>query len=185
LTVTGRISAYYAANMEIACEKSSFSLDGRWPILTEAHNSLPPEVIQGGSLQNSLVSPGCVVKGHVENSILSPGVCVEERAVVKNSVLMSGVRVGYCSVVDHSILDEAVDVSKFCFIGFRAGIPSGDSNITVLGRGLIIPPHTAIGCNGKVLTRVGWKLAHSGTAISPQPESTTMTEEKIAVSELR
>ena len=137
--------------MELTCQRPSFTLDGTWPIFTEGNNLPPPKKSQQGSIENSLVSPGCVIKGHVENSILSPGVRVDDQAVVRNSVLMTNAFVGYHSVVDRCILDEGVDVDKFCYLGSGASLISGNWDVTVLGKGVTVPPYTAIGHNCKLL----------------------------------
>ncbi len=172
----GTVEAYYEANMELTCPKPSFSLDGSWPVFTEEHSSMPPRMSHQGSIQNSLVSPGCVVKGRVENSILSPGVWVEEQAVVRNSVLMADVFVGYHSVVDRCVIDEEVNIGKLCYVGFGAGLISGDWDITVLGKGSAIPSHTAIGRNCKILPNVGHadflgSMVPFGTVVAPRPRS--------------
>jgi glucose-1-phosphate adenylyltransferase len=150
----GTIEAYYVANMELTREKPSFSLDGTWPVFTEAHTLSLPEISHQGSVQNSIISPGCVIKGRVENSILSPGVLVGEEAVVTNSVLMANVFIGYHSLINRCVLDEEVNIGKFCYIGFRDGKTSGDGDITVLGRYATIPDHIAIGRECKILPNV-------------------------------
>ena len=183
----GTIEAYYRTNMELILERPSFSLDGGWPVLTENNRLSPPVIPEQGSVRNSIVCPGCVVKGHVENSVLSPGVCVEERAEIRDSVLMANVTVGYHSVVDHCILDEEVNVGKSCYIGFKAGKFSSKSDITVLGKRVNVPPNTAIGINCKVLPYVGQagfttNMVSSGTLISPRAEDNApSTEEKVAI----
>ena len=183
----GTIEAYYAANMELTREKPSFSLNGVWPILTADHSSSLPRVSKQGSIQNSIVSPGCVVKGRVENSILSPGVRVEGQAVIMNSVIMADVFVGYHSVVDHCVLDEEVKVGKLCYIGFRAGLLSGNSDVTVLGKRATVPPCTAVGCNCRVLPYVDQadftaSMVSSGTVVSPRPKSNlALAKERVAV----
>jgi glucose-1-phosphate adenylyltransferase len=150
----GTIESYYATNMELTREKPSFSLDGTWPVFTEDHDLSLPKISRQGSVRNSIVSPGCVIKGRVENSILSPGVQVDEEAVVTNSVLMTNVFIGYHSLVNHCVLDEGVNIGKFCYIGFRNGQTSGDGDITVLGRGVTVPHHIAIGRKCKILPNV-------------------------------
>ncbi len=150
----GTIEAYYWANMELTLEKPSFSLDGNWPVFTENQNSSLPNISRQGSVRNSLISPGCVIKGRVENSVLSPGVRLEEEAVVTNSVVMANAFIGYHSVVDRCVLDEGVNVGKFCYVGFRTGQISGESGITVLGKDVTVPHHIAIGHNCKILPNV-------------------------------
>jgi glucose-1-phosphate adenylyltransferase len=145
----GTIESYYEANMQLIQRQPSFSLDGTWPIFTDDNDQAPVNEFHQGNIVNSLISRGCVIKGHVENSILSPGVWVDEQAVVKNSILMSNVFVGYHSTVDSCILDEAVSIGKICYIGFGAG-HTGAAVCTVLGKGVTIPPHTAIGRNCRI-----------------------------------
>lgn len=169
----GTAEAYYAANMEFTNPKLSLGLNGTWPILREETNLPLVRIVKQGSVENSLVGRGCVVKGRVENSILSPGVQVEERAVVRDSVLMPNVFVGHHSIVDSCILDEAVTVGESCYIGFGAGIVSGDWDITVLGKGTTVPAGYRIGHNCRILPHSGGtdfatKVIPPGTAVSPQ-----------------
>lgn len=69
----GTVEAYYQANMELIRQPLTFSMNTQWSILTQNHGSLPPPKVCGqGTVTDSLVSPGCVIKGEVRNSILSP-----------------------------------------------------------------------------------------------------------------
>ena len=67
---------------------------------------------------------------------------------------MANVFIGYHSQVNHCVLDEEVNIGKFCYVGFRAGQTSGDSDITVLGKGATVPHHIAIGRKCKILPNV-------------------------------
>jgi glucose-1-phosphate adenylyltransferase len=168
----GTVEAYYQANMELIRQPLSFSLNTRWSILTQDDGSLPPPKISGqGSVKNSLLSPGCVVKGEVQSSILSPGVRVEENAVVRNSIIMAETVIGEHSVVDCSILDEGVRLGEFCYVGLKTSRIPSDPGIVVVGKGVTVPSHTAI-CNScTVLPDVGpgdfiKHIVHSGTVVS-------------------
>lgn len=68
---------------------------------------------------------------------------------MRNSILMSNVFVGYHSTVESCILDEAVSIGRICYIGFGAG-QTGAAACTVLGRGVTVPPHTAMGRNCRI-----------------------------------
>ena len=83
-----------------------------------------------------------------------PGVWVEEEAVIMNSLVMADTFISYHSVVDHCILDEGVNVSKFCYLGFGGTAISGNG-VTVLGKEVMVPPHTTICRNCKILPYVG------------------------------
>lgn len=150
----GTIEAYYWANMELIRGNPSFSLDGTRPIITADQNLSLPSVSGQGSVRNCVISPNCVVKGRVENSVLSPGVRIDDEAVVKNSLVMANVHIGYHSVINRCVLDEGVNVGQFCYVGFRNGPISSDGGITVVGKDVIVPQHTAIGHNCKILPKV-------------------------------
>ncbi|HEY41799.1 MAG TPA: hypothetical protein G4O18_08090 [Dehalococcoidia bacterium] len=148
------VGAYHSAHMEFTRHLPSFELDGRWPVLSERIALPPPKKSEQGSIMNSIISPGCVIRGQVENSVLSPGVWVDSQAVVRNSVVMKDAIIGSRSIIDHCVLDEEVSVGLFCYIGFGSSrIPSQDE-VTVIGRGATVPPHTAIGRNCRILPHV-------------------------------
>jgi glucose-1-phosphate adenylyltransferase len=178
----GTIDAYYETSMELAGTKPPFSLSGTWPILTCANNE-PIKKYPSSVIENSIISPGCVIKGRVENSILSPGVQVDEHAVVKNSILMSNVSVGLHSVVDSCIADEEVNIGKFCYVGFGN---NGDhkAECTLLGKGASIISHTAIARGCKVMPysnptesarKVFLNDYHAREAVQLQPQISSQT----------
>ncbi len=167
----GTVRAYYEANMQLLPARPRLSLDGSWPVLGD--NTLPPayNTSRNGSVINSLISPGCVIRGRVENSILSPGVHVAERALVKNAVVMAKASIGYHSIVDGCILDERVNIGDYCYVGFGAGLQSRDAEITVLGSDVTVPNRTAIGRQCRIPSGLGpeafdTRLIPSGTAMA-------------------
>jgi glucose-1-phosphate adenylyltransferase len=172
----GTKEAYYAANMELLRPQPSFNLNSQWRILTAERDLTLLKKANQGSIQNSLVSPGCIIKGHVENSILSPGVRVEEQAVVQNSILMSDVSVGYHSIVDRCILDEGVDIDRYSYIGFGASLFAGGQDLTILGKGVAVPKCTAVGRNCTIMPHAKPSDFHgsivpSGTVLSPHSKT--------------
>ncbi|MDP2730540.1 MAG: glucose-1-phosphate adenylyltransferase family protein [Dehalococcoidales bacterium] len=181
--------AYYDANMEFIKPQPSFSLNSHWNVLSVKQDLLSVMKPNRGVIENSLVSPGCIVKGRVENSILSPGVRVEEQAVVRNSILMSDVSVGYHSMVDRCILDEGVDIGRYCYIGFGTGLSSEAQGITVIGKDATIPEHTAIGRDCTVLPKVQpadfrGSAVPSGSTLLPAPTGQRQAGEKVKVKQL-
>jgi glucose-1-phosphate adenylyltransferase len=169
----GTVEAYYQANMELLVATPRFSLNSNWPVLID-HDALPaPERSKDGRIVDSLISPGCVIKGFVENSILSPGVHVEEEASVKNSIVMANTFVGYHSVVESCIIDEGVQIGKLCYIGFGRSLLPGNCEITVVGKDVAIPSHTAVGRKCKILPKAGLgdfkgSLIPPGNIIKPE-----------------
>jgi glucose-1-phosphate adenylyltransferase len=165
--------AYHSAHMELTRRLPSTELEDSWPVLSERINLPPPKKFEQGSVKNSIISPGCVIRGQVENSVLSPGVWVDSQAVVRNSVLMKNTIVGSRSIIDHCVLGEEVSVGLFCYIGFGpARIPSQDE-VTMLGRSATIPPHTAIGRNCRISPHVEAsdfvsRAIRAGETVEPQ-----------------
>jgi len=167
----GTVIAYYQANMELLDMNPRFSLDGSWPVMSD-YKALPvPEQNSDRRVINSVISPGCSIQGIVENSILSPGVNVEEQAVVRDSIVMANSSIGYHSVVQRSILDEGVHLGKYSFSGFGESLVSAESDITVIGKDVIVPETTAIGRNCRILPKVDLSsfkgcMVPAGTTIS-------------------
>lgn len=144
----GTIEAYYSANMELACQRPVFSVDGVWPIATVPCDLPQPKLFSQATIRNSIVSPGCIIKGHVENSVVSPGAWVDEHAVVRDSVLMGNVFIGQHSTVESCIVDEGVSVGRFCHIGLPRLPSLLRERIAVVGKDTVIPSHTIVGDGG-------------------------------------
>jgi glucose-1-phosphate adenylyltransferase len=151
----GTTEAYYKANLELLNHRpSSKKKPGNQPMFSVSKDH-PVSQSQPGTVYNSIVSPGCVIKGRVENSVLSPGVWVDEQAVVRNSLLMENATVGFHSVVENTIADEDVHIGEYCYIGFGVTAYEADKRITVLGKQARVPPHTAVRCGCTVMPGIG------------------------------
>jgi glucose-1-phosphate adenylyltransferase len=151
----GTVEAYYKANMELTGKQPCFSLNGTSQILTLEPGLPPPHIGRQASIQHSLVSPGCVVRGKVENSILSPRVWVDEQAVVRNSVIMENTFIGRHSIIDNSVLDEGVSIGEQCNVGCGPGLVQSYQDITVVGKGVTVPPRITIERSCKVSPHIG------------------------------
>jgi glucose-1-phosphate adenylyltransferase len=137
--------------MQLLHRNSAFKIDDLWPISTVKANTLQFKPGSQEKTVNSLISPGCVIDGYVENSILSPGVWVEKKARVVNSIVMANTRIGYHSIVDRCILDEAVNIDRFCYLGFGAASVAKSSDITLVGKEVNLGPQIAIGRKSKIM----------------------------------
>jgi glucose-1-phosphate adenylyltransferase len=183
----GTVEAYYEANMELTKEQPCFSLNSATPVMTQEQHLSSPYISKQASIINSLVSPGCVVRGRVENSVLSPQVRVDEQAVVRNSVIMGNTFIGRHSVIDRCVLDEEVKIGDYCYLGFGSRLIPGDWDITVLGKGVTVPPHTAIGRNCKIMPHVEssdfvTNVVTSGAVLSKRSLTSFQTK-RVAVGE--
>ena len=143
----GTLDAYYEAHMDLISVDPVFNLYNEdWPILTWPE-PLPPakfvweEPGRVGVAMNSMVCAGVVISGGtVRQSILSPGVHVHSYAEVEGSVLMHDVDVGRGAVVRNAIVDKNVTIAPGAQVGVdpvadRARFPLSPGGIVVIGKG--------------------------------------------------
>jgi glucose-1-phosphate adenylyltransferase len=142
----GTVESYWAGHMELLAEEPQLALDDpRWPILTYGSQRVPARVHAEARIENSLISPGCVIHGRVAGSVLAPGVVVGEGAVVRDSVILHDTRVEGHARVSNAIIDERVRVGAGAAVGsVDGGEATGsrvgsESKITLVGMGCEVP----------------------------------------------
>jgi glucose-1-phosphate adenylyltransferase len=124
----GTVEAYWQAHRDFLSEDPPIDLDElSWPVHTRGGRHSAGRVLDGASVDGSLLSGGTRVAGQVSGSVLSPGVIVEKGATVVDSVLLPGVRVRAGATVTRAVLDDNVDVGERATVG-------GDGDITLVGR---------------------------------------------------
>jgi glucose-1-phosphate adenylyltransferase len=138
----GTIDAYFDAHMDLVSVTPVFNLyNNRWPIYTLPPQLPPAKFVLGGRAEESMVSAGAIIGGgSVHNSVISPGVRVERGARVEDSVLMDGVCIGEGAYVRRAILDKNVIVPPWARIGVdsaadREHYHVSAGGVTVLGKG--------------------------------------------------
>ena len=146
----GTLDSYYEAHKDLVSVYPVFNLYNRlWPIYTSVPQMPPAKFVleeggRTGQAFNSLVSTGSIISGGtVRNSILSPGVVVDSHALVEDSVLMHDVKIGEGAIVRHAILDKHVIVPPGGRIGCdpeadRRRFTLSPNGITVLGKGQLV-----------------------------------------------
>ena len=142
----GTPEAYHRANLDLVRNSPGLKLDGTWPIHTGDDAKAHSKIAEFVKWQDSIISPGCVIKGRVENSVLSAGVWVGENAVVKNSVVLANTSIGRNTVVCNAILDEGVVIGQNCQIGIEGNL--NQAGLTTLGQNTKIPSSYDIGPDG-------------------------------------
>ena len=156
----GTIQSYWQANMDLIHSDKAINPQ-EWGIHTnvETEDRLadrpPAKYGHNASLQNSLISAGCVINGTVVNSVLSPGVVVEEGAVVRDSIVFFDCKIGKDAIVDLAILDKGVEVGERAVVGHGDGHAVTNkqfpthlyTGITVVGKRTCIPADKTIGRN--------------------------------------
>ncbi|NMO15121.1 glucose-1-phosphate adenylyltransferase [Pyxidicoccus fallax] len=138
----GTLDSYWQGHMDLLGSEPVLSLERTdAPLLTYGVQRPAARVLAGARVEDSLVSPGCVVRGTVVRSVLGPGVRVEAGAVIRDSVLLGDVVVGADARVHLALLDEAVRVGAGAHVGDAERAVSGPprphvraEELTVIGQ---------------------------------------------------
>lgn len=143
----GTLESYWGSHMDLLEPGPRLRLDDSdWPILTAAVPRPPARCYGSASIDNALLSPGCVVRGDVERSVLAPGVVVEDGAHVVDSVLLHDTVVHAGASVSGAICDMHVRVGSGACVGEQggAGRPRSNEQLVVVGQGAEVAAGTEV-----------------------------------------
>lgn len=149
----GTISSLWEANMDLLDPKVPLNLyDDSWKIYARNPVMAPHYIGNNATVQNSMVTEGCVIDGVVDFSILFSGVTVERGAVIRDSIIMPGATVKAGAVVEYSIVAENSTIGPGAQVGCRPeDMQDKDSwGITVIGDGITVGSGAKIGANQMV-----------------------------------
>jgi len=145
----GTIRAFYDANLSLANPNPPFDLvcpDA--PVYSRAR-FLPPSLMEGASITNSLIADGCRIgKGAIiENSVIGLRCIVGEGVTIRNSIIMGAdfletneeieqlksrnevsVGIGTGSLIDGAILDKNCRIGRHVQIFNRGGVAESDTH---------------------------------------------------------
>lgn len=149
----GTISSLWEANMDIlkakANDPNSINLnDNTWKIYAR-NMAYPPQYVGSkASINNSIITEGCLIEGTVENSIISSSVKIDKDTIVRNSVVMPGAVIKSGAVVEYAIVGSEAEIGCNARIGEEQLTPTdGEWKIAVVGPNAILPDNTIIGKN--------------------------------------
>jgi glucose-1-phosphate adenylyltransferase len=145
----GTIRAFYEANLSLAKPNPPFDLvSPNAPVYTRAR-FLPPSLMEGATITNSLIADGCRIgKGAViENSVIGLRCMVGEGVTIRNSVVMGAdfletedeqavhqdqhsipLGIGTGSLIEGAILDMNFRIGRHVQIVNRTGIQESDQH---------------------------------------------------------
>ncbi len=109
-----------------------FSRD--WPIRTQQPQREPGRVLEGATVSDALLSPGCVVAGKVVRSVIGPGAVVEAGAEVVESVIFADTTVRAGATVTRSIVDSGCELSEGARVGDESVALEDPDAIAIIGR---------------------------------------------------
>ena len=132
----GRPETYFAAHMDLVRGKPDLELDDpAWPVFTRDHQRLPARILAGATVEDSLISPGCVVEGTVRHSVLGPGVSVAAGAVVDHAVILTDVEIREEAEIRYAIVDEGAVVGKGAIVGAEPAGEVSTDDLVLVGMG--------------------------------------------------
>jgi glucose-1-phosphate adenylyltransferase len=146
----GEPHKYVAAHRDALTDDLGVLGEPDWPILTQAPPRVPARVLVGGSVTDSLLSPGCRVAGTVVRSVLGPGVVVHHGAVVRDSVVFTDVVVEAGATVDWSVVDRTSLIGAGATVGAPADDVDDPDGIALVGQGSRIGPDAVVGAGARL-----------------------------------
>lgn len=160
----GTVDEYWKANLELIKEDAPIDIyDLDFNIYTKSDERAPGKILGEGTVKNSLISNGCVIKGYVENSVLSPGVIVEEGVIIKDSIIFMDTVIKKDSLIHRTIIDKRVVIEKNCKIGVEGAIvPNKEipdklyTGINLIGKFVVLPEGTEIEKNCRIMSKVDY-----------------------------
>lgn len=114
----GTIDSLWEANLDLLNPKVDLDLsDNSWKIYSKTAAAPPHYISNKASVENSMISEGCVIDGEVDYSVLFSNVTVEEGAVVRYSIVMPGTVIKAGAVVEYAIVAENAVIEEGAHVG--------------------------------------------------------------------
>ena len=124
----GTIKSYYDANLDLLGENPEFNIFDENVRLYSNSNIYPPQFIgEKGSVKNSMICNGSIIKGSVFHSIVGLGSVVDEDAVIEDCVILPGAHICKGVKLKKVIVDENYVVPENCEVS------GSDDEIKVIG----------------------------------------------------
>ncbi len=146
----GKPESYLAGHFDLLEGDVGLFDDHDWPILSMQPQRPPARVVAGAQVEDSLLSPGSVVRGTVHRSVLGPGVEVEEGASVRHSVIAADVVVEAGASVAWSVVDAGSRIHSGAVVGDTAADKLDPERITLVGRDSAVGSGTEIAPGGRL-----------------------------------
>ncbi len=135
----GQPHHYLQAHQDVLTDDVGVLAVPGWPILTRQPQRVPARVLSGGSVEESLLSPGSRVAGRVVRSVLGPGVVVETGAEVHDSVVFADCLVRAGARVHWAVVDSGCTIGLDARVSDPAADGTGDPDaVTLVGKGSVI-----------------------------------------------
>jgi glucose-1-phosphate adenylyltransferase len=173
----GTYDSYLEANLNLTATVDKIEIDmydRNWKIHTKSEELPSVKVGSKATINQALISNGCIVAGNVKRSVLSPGVIIHPGATVLNSVILNDTEVFPGAYIENAIIDKRCKIMENVIIGdgddFTPNIDNPDllsSGINVIGSGVTIPKGTVIKRNCRIFSSAKFdgKIVKSGSTL--------------------
>ncbi|AGA25891.1 glucose-1-phosphate adenylyltransferase [Singulisphaera acidiphila] len=163
----GTVGAFHKANIDLTSDNPPFDFTyGDHPIFTRPRY-LPCSRLSGVTINNSLISDGCVIgRGSViENSVIGVRAQIAENVTIRNTYIMGadsyeqtrhlednaranrpGVGVGADSIIENAIIDKNARIGRGVRIRNEAGVIDSDAapHYVIRDKIVVIPKYTIL-----------------------------------------
>ena len=134
----GTIESYWETSMDLLDPDNDAKIyDNEWKIFTDTESRSSQYIGAGASLENSIISEGCIINGTVINSIIFPNVTIGKNTRIENSIIMSGCKICDNVIVSKSILLDNVMVHDHNVIGNGKDIALIESYKVIESQGMM------------------------------------------------
>jgi glucose-1-phosphate adenylyltransferase len=133
----GQPHHYLNAHLELARREADV-FESSWPVRTQQPQRESAYVAGGAVVNDSLLSPGSVVRGTATRSVLGPGVVVEEGAEVVESVVFGDTVVRSGARVERAIVDSGCELRDGANVGGHDVALDDPKAIPIIGRDSVV-----------------------------------------------
>lgn len=132
----GTIESLWMANMDIINENSGMNLaDSKWKIYSRNVAEPCQYIGSNATVENSLITDGCIIEGYVYNSVISNGAIIEKGAKVINSCIMPNAIIKANAKVSYSIVGNDAIVEESAVVGHEQEMVDGHYDIKIVDPG--------------------------------------------------
>ena len=107
----GTIASLYQANMDLIDHPMRLNLNQsrEMPVYSRSLN-LPPHIVEGGKIQQSIVADGSIIRGKVTHSVIGYECLIDQESVLDRVVLLPGVIIRQGVTLRNVIVNKQVVV---------------------------------------------------------------------------
>ncbi|HWA99933.1 MAG TPA: glucose-1-phosphate adenylyltransferase [Pirellulales bacterium] len=156
----GTIKAFYQANLDLCQRSPAFELNSSLAPLYTRARFLPPSVVEGATIRNSLISDGCTIEegATIENSIIGLRCRIGRNVKIRNSIVMGNdfyqmpdeiaadtaagfplIGIGDGSLIDGVIVDKNCRIGRSVHVVNEQGLEeSPDTGAVMIRDGILV-----------------------------------------------